>query len=333
MTIWTGKTHPDSLLPLEDFANDYLRDKDHHSDVKTEDLVEHFRAFCNLPPFPTLDDLRNVCERLGIALGKLETKIPGMSAANTSSGTRHSIYVRDDVSVAHAESSIGHELREIIENAFRHVKPGYEGLDTHDNAVMNPRSDYFAGCLLMQRDVSRAMIESLGYDFVAFADRVGRSLSSVVVRAQELYSASQPIGIVGGVWLFQLPWTGAPAQVVPATGMKLAHKAHLSGFSIQSPKRGRQRPHAMYFPRKGSTVADFDITLRAFRSRASVVALVEEFDLFPERNYLVAAEPIVSGGVPWRVVMTAVRNDFVEQVEPWTTRLGVPWEGGANQSA
>ena len=111
------------------------------------------------------------------------------------------------------------------------------------------------------------------------------------------------------------------------------HKAHLSGFSIQSPKRGRRSPAAIFFPRKGSTVADFEITRRAFVSRTSVVALVEGFDLFPDRNYLVAAEPIVSGGVPWRVVMTAVRNDCVDKVEPWTTRLKVPWETGVFQSA
>jgi hypothetical protein len=121
--------------------------------------------------------------------------------------------------------------------------------------------------------------------------------------------------------------------VVPASGIKLAHKAHLSGFSIQSPKKNQRSPLAIYFPRKGSSVADFDVTLRAFRSCHPVIALVEGFDLFPDRNYLVAAEPIVSGGVPWRVLMTAVRNDFVERVEPWTTRLGVPWEVGACQSA
>jgi hypothetical protein len=115
--------------------------------------------------------------------------------------------------------------------------------------------------------------------------------------------------------------------------MRLAHKAHLSGFSIQSLKKGQRSPHAIFFPRKGSSVANFDITLRAFRTRKPVIALVEGFDLFPDRNFLVAAEPIVSGGVPWRVMMTAVRNDFVELVEPWTTRLAVPWEVGAYQSA
>jgi hypothetical protein len=310
---------------LEDFALDYLRDKDHHRDVKTEDLAEAFRAFCGLPPFPTLRHLQSICEKLGIALEELEARVPGLSAINTSTGARHSIYVRRDVSVAHVESSICHELREVIEQTFRRVRPDYEGIETHDNPVMNPRSDHFAGCLLMQGDVTKTMIESLGYDFVAFADRVGRSLSSVIVRAQELYSVSQPIGIVGGVWLFELPWTEVPAQFIPPTALRLSQKAHLSGFSIQSRKKGERSPHGIYFPRRGSVVVDFDIALRAYRSRAPIIALVEGFDLFPDRNFLVAAEPIVSGGVPWRILMTAVRNDYVDRVEPWTARLGVPW--------
>lgn len=326
--------HPDAQLSLEDFAQDYLRDKGHHSDVKTEDLAEAFRAFGDLPPFPTLIHLQSICERLGIELGELKSKIPGLSAVNASAGTKSSIYVRSDLSVAHAESSICHELREVIENAFRRVRSDYEGLDTHDNAVMNPRSDHFAGCLLMQRDVSRTLMHEIGYDVVEFADRVGRSLSSVILRAQELYSISQPVGFVGGVWLFELPWARASSNVVRAVELRLAYRAHLSGFSIQSAKtKGLSPLLRETFPKKASTVAEFDVTRRAFNTRKAVIKLVEGFDLLRERDFLIAAEPIVSGGVPWRIVMTAVRNDFVEHVEPWTARLGVPWEGGANLSA
>src|ERR1700694_2040522 len=98
MLPWTENHHPDARLSLEDFAQDYLRDKAHHSDVKTEDLAEAFRAFCSLPPFPTLSHLQSICERLGIELGELKSKVPGLSAVNASAGTRSSIYVRNDVS-------------------------------------------------------------------------------------------------------------------------------------------------------------------------------------------------------------------------------------------
>jgi hypothetical protein len=87
------------------------------------------------------------------------------------------------------------------------------------------------------------------------------------------------------------------------------------------------------FPRPGSTAADFDVTSRAFTSGRSVLRLVEGFDLFHQQDYLVAAEPFVSGGVVWRILMTAVRSDYVERVAAWTDRLGAPWEAGAYQFA
>ena len=237
MTTWMETIHPDSLLPLEDFAQDYLQDKDHHSEIRTEDLAESFRAFCGLPPFPTLDDLVRACERLGIALDKLPA-VTKLSGANTwSAGSGHSIFLRSDVNVAHAESTLSHEMREVIEQTFRRVKPRYVGLETHDNRSMNPRSDHFAGCLLMPRELTKARLRELGYDVVTFSYEVGRSLSSVIVRAQEIYAASQPTGIVGGLWLFQMPWTDSLPDVVPAAKMTLAYKAHLSGFSIQSTNR------------------------------------------------------------------------------------------------
>lgn len=182
--------------------------------------------------------------------------------------------------------------------------------------------------------MTKARLHGLGYDFVTFGYEVGRSLSSVVLRAQEIYAASQPTGIVGGLWLFQMPWTDAMPDVVPADRMAVAYKAHLSGFSIQSTKnKGLSALLRATFPKKGSTVADFDVTMRVFRTRRAVIKLVEGFDLLRERDYLVAAEAILTGGVLWRILMTAVRSDFVGRVEPWTTRLDVPWEAGAYQSA
>jgi len=226
-----------------------------------------------------------------------------------------------------------HELCEVIEQTFGRVRPDYLGLETHDNRTVNPRSNHFAGCLLMQRDATKTRLEALGYDVVLFANEVGRSLASVILRTQKLYSAHQPPGFVGGIWLFEAPWTGARVQVVP-TGMKLAYRAHLSGLSIHSPKKkGPSHLLREVFPKQGSTVADFDVTTRAFTSHRPVIALVEGFDLFRQQDYLVAAEPMVSGGVAWRILMTAVRSDYVEQVTPWTDRLDAPWEVGAYQFA
>ena len=126
MAPWTEKYHADARLLLEDFALDYLRDKQHYSDVKSEDLAEAFRAFCKLPPFPTLTDLRLVCERLSIAVEELKARVPGLSAVNTWSGARHSIFLRTDIAVAHAETSLCHELREVIEQTFSRVRPDYD---------------------------------------------------------------------------------------------------------------------------------------------------------------------------------------------------------------
>jgi len=78
-----GIHQTESLCFLEDFARDYLHDKTHHGDVKTEDLAEAFRAVSGLPAFPTLDDLRGVCGRLRIELGELRAAARRLGGVNT----------------------------------------------------------------------------------------------------------------------------------------------------------------------------------------------------------------------------------------------------------
>jgi hypothetical protein len=76
--------------------------------------------------------------------------------------------LRETLPQARAETTFCHELREVLENAFKRVKPSYRGLDTHNNAVMNPKSDHFAAHLLMGSEASRDC-RSAGYDFIRFA--------------------------------------------------------------------------------------------------------------------------------------------------------------------
>ncbi len=49
---------------------------------------------------------------------------------------------------------------------------------------------------------------------------------------------------------------------------------------------------------------------------------VEGFDLLDERNFLVAAEPLLDQHlVPRKIVMTAVRKDCEPLARPWLMRL------------
>ena len=64
-----------------------------------------------------------------------------------------------------AETTLCHEIREVVENVFRRENPAYVGLDTRDNKTMNPESDHFASCLLMQAEASRDAPQANGFDW------------------------------------------------------------------------------------------------------------------------------------------------------------------------
>jgi hypothetical protein len=115
--------------------------------------------------------------------------------------------------------------------------------------------------------------------------------------------------------------------------MKVTHKAHLRGFSIQRPKRRGMPVVRATFAGSHSSVTDFEVTLRAFQTKRPFLTRVGGLSHFDDQNYIVAAEPMVTGAVPRQIVMTAVRRDCERLVHPWVARLGVAVDSGLFQKA
>lgn len=307
---------PTRLSPLEQFAADFIADIDHYDDVRSEALAAALRSRFTLPPFPDIDDLRALCFDLDIPLWHLPHNIRGVEAANFAMGSDVAILVRDSLRGPRLASSLAHEIREAIENAFQRVKPDYEGLPTHDNAAMNPVSDRFAGYLLMETEASRALLLDLGFDFVEFSCRTGRPLDAVLLRAQQLFPAKSANGPVLGTWLFEAPWA-IVAQGEAVTGdLKALYGARLNGFSQ---RKGTLAASA--FPRRGARLSDFDLLQHAVEEQSACSVTIVNMGLFHDHDYLVIAEPIPLWGGPWRALVTAVRLDGLPAVRPLLARV------------
>jgi Zn-dependent peptidase ImmA (M78 family) len=149
---------------LRAFARTFLdsRQVSHHSEIRTDDLADFFRAWFGLRAFAQLPDLYEVCQRLGAPVRDLPTESDDLLAVNTFHSGQPAIFLRPDLAAVQAEHTLAHELREVIENTFMLVSPNYEGLDTSDNKQMNPESDQFGSCLLMPSRESKALMEELG---------------------------------------------------------------------------------------------------------------------------------------------------------------------------
>jgi len=327
-------TDLNDLAGVRQFARSYVRGITHHRQVHTEHLAEAIRGFGGLSSFPTLRELQAFCVRFGISLKSLPRVAEGMDGLNlwvASAGPE--IYLRDDLKQMRAETTICHEIREVIENAFKLENAGYEGLDTSDNKVMNPESDHFASCLLMQADASKKHLTALGFDLLRFSRETGRSLPSVVLRLQNLYSVSsgekKP---AAGIWLFEAPWPLVQAGTATPSTMAAKYSAQLCGFSMR--KGGP--PEALVargsFPAKNSKLMDFAIGALAVQKRAAMMADLSGFDLFLEHNYHVVAEPILTRHGPWRLLAVAVRNDGLPLFNPWLQRLSIATKFGDYQS-
>src|SRR5688572_7003175 len=118
----------DTLFGLEDFVGAYIRGIGHHRDVHTEHLAEALRTYFSLPTFPTLADLNNLCKRLGVPVKRLPAGVP-MEGVNIWAGAAGpEIYVRDDLKIMRLETTLCHEIREVIEQAFKKANPAYEQL-------------------------------------------------------------------------------------------------------------------------------------------------------------------------------------------------------------
>jgi hypothetical protein len=303
---------------LESFAREYIAPFNHHAQVRSEHLAEAVRAAFGLPDFPREVHLRRLCDEVGIDLGALPFAVDGLKGINQQYGATPSILLAEDLHTRLVETTIPHELREVLENTFSAVDSTYVGLNTHDNKVMNPRSDRFAGFLLMPTRPSRALLKAVGYDLLEFSRRTERSLPSVLLRAQQLYSSrSGAGGPVMGAWLFQADWDLVASGPVAGTDIRLCYSTVLSGFS-----QAKGRPEAELFPRQGHSVVDFRITRLAL-DEPGVVARRLTIGLFEDDDYFVVAEREVRFGKPWRMLLTAVRIDQISLLQPWLERLGL----------
>jgi hypothetical protein len=314
---------PETASALLEFAGEFIHDIAHHKDVRTESLAEAFRDRFALSPFPSLADLRRVCQGLGIDLTSTSAMPPGLPGFNFwHESASPSILLGEDLTQRYAETTLGHELREVIENAFTRAKPHYTALDTANNDQMNAESDQFAGCLLMQAEASRKRLRELGFDYARFAQEIGRSLPSVVVRSRQLFPKGGPEpGPVMGLWIFEAPWELVEVSRSCVADLHMICDAHLSGFSARKSGTPDAVLARSIFPEKRQPAGDFRLIAQAIEARACVAGVLGGLDLFGERDFIIAAEPFFSGGSPWRVLLTAIRCDGRPQVEPWLARI------------
>jgi hypothetical protein len=305
---------------LDQFAAEFIRDIEHFDDVRSEDLAEAFRGFLELPPFPKLDHLRVGCRQLGIPIWSLSDGPPEVDGANFSTPVQTAILIRSDLELSRAETTLTHEVREVLENAFIRVKPGYVGRTTSDNRAMNGASDRFGGFLLMETKAShRKMVEN-GYDPLTFAAQTGRSLPSVMKRTQTLYSARSSLPApVMGVWLFEAPWKLVRDGQVELNDLKLVSSSKLAGFSQRKGTAARD-----VFPRKPASAADFRLTTAAAADQRATAAMIREMGITRAGDFLALAEPVVRFGNTWRVLLSAVRQDGIEEMRPRLERLEAP---------
>jgi hypothetical protein len=306
---------------LLQFAGEFIGGISHHKDLRTEILAEAFRAEFGLTQFPLYEELVHTCNAVGIHVSSLPPVAPMEGVNVWADGQSPLIKIREAMARARAETTICHELREVLENAFKRVKPSYLGLNTHDNRAMNPESDQFAGYLLMQSEAARAGLSINGFDVASFAAAAGRSLPSVVLRAQTLFPASwsQPAP-VAGLWLYEAPWESVISGRVTATDLQLSQVARLNGFSTDKKKNA---VGAFVFPKQDGRGDDAEIVGEAVAKRLPVARALQGFDMFGDRDFLLVAEPSFVRGGLWRVLVTAVRNDCLPLVEPWLHRLEI----------
>ena len=136
-----------------------------------------------------IDDSIKYYKKLGGKVGAAFT-----SCGDLGGGGETAILLKPDLSTRRAETTLGHEIRELIENAFKRVSPRYVGLDTSDNPAMNLESEQFAALLLMQGQAMHQRLDQIGFDLVRFAGERRRSLSSVIRAA----SSRTRAGTIGG---------------------------------------------------------------------------------------------------------------------------------------
>lgn len=301
---------------VDRFAASYIGTLPVGGRIHEEHLADAIRREFSLGPFPKDRGLLRLARELEITTVPLPTNAP-MDGTNTyHEATGPMIHLRDDLSRRRFETTFGHELREVLENAFARVdvRGGYTL--THDNHKMNPTSDRFAGYLLMETSSSRSLFRALGFDPVSFAASTQRSLSSVIVRLRTLFPAgvdgSAP---VAGFWLFEPPFVPNRHAAPRLTEFRVRHTAAANGFSTAKGKV-RSRALAQLLPMSHSPATASEPATAAFESRRPVARAIGALDLFGEESYVILCE---SGD--WHIVLAAIRTDSLPLVQPWLARL------------
>src|SRR5688572_27860573 len=97
---------------LMDFARNYLDSNGitHHSEIRTENLADHFRQWFGLRESAHLDDLEELCGRLGVVRRSLLSGSGDMLGVNAWYGDSSPyLFMKDDLKVSRAEHTLGHE--------------------------------------------------------------------------------------------------------------------------------------------------------------------------------------------------------------------------------
>jgi hypothetical protein len=315
---------PDTLFGVTDFARGFIKGISHHSEVRTEQLAEAVRSYFALPPFPTVRDLNRLCERLGIPVHRLPSTAPveGVNIWAPTNGPE--IFVREDLKAMRLETTTCHEIREVIETAFKRESQQYVGLNTAENGVMNRESDQFAACLLMQAEASRDLLQHVGFDLRKFSMETGRSLPSVVLRLQGLYSiASGELSPHAGIWLFEAPWASVLAKSSAPSSMVARYSAQMCGFSMRKGKSSKALLSRANFPVNRSLLSDFEIGRAAIVDCRPALRELEGFDMFGDHNYVLVVEPIFYRGAAWRLLAAAIRRESLGCFHAWLSRLSL----------
>jgi hypothetical protein len=145
----------------------------------------------------------------------------------------------------------------------------------------------------------------------------------VILRAQSLFSTKSGIGPVAGVWLYEAPWQTVVSQAASASDLIVTQEAHLNGFTLAKAKGRPAELARLVFPRRRSLATEMEIVALALQEDQAVTRNIGGFDLFGERDFFLAAEPLFVRRAPWRVLLAAVRKDSLDLVGPWMERLGV----------
>ncbi len=302
------------------FAERYIGPFDHFSQIDAEHLAKAVRRAFNLPLLPSPPDLECLIAHLGIGIARerfrATVSFPG--ANDWPSDGRPMIHLRDGVEGPFASMTFGHELREILENAFRRVKPTYVGLDTWDNAAMHRESERFAAALLMPASTMRSLLLRTGFDAARIAHDTGRSLSSVILRIEEVAARSANADAVNiGFWLYEAPWVEAGDRAIVATDVAMKVCAGI-GECTRWFRRSGLAP--AFVPTRGSRAIDHWLVAEAVQHGAVAVAEPDAWIGHP-RDFILIAEPLSMAMPSRKVLLTAIDREAVDYAGPWLLRF------------